>query len=251
MKLICACTKAMVTLFAVAAFGTALAQGPIPITADEAFDAFQHQVIPGTVTPASVILVDIRDPLEYFSSGAAATVTEITFSGEDDCPKAAYFACDGSLGKVRLLPGGNSIEYEVDGMLMGPEPVKCISSLKLEAIAVNVPFWRLAESGFKKNAKDFYPAIEKLARDYDVLILFCRTGGRSSIAGTGVIEREILPYGSVYEIDDPTGLPSHGGFSGPAYKAYNGYAGFPGRLLEPVSWLDSGLPIVTTEFPAP
>jgi rhodanese-related sulfurtransferase len=252
--------KALITFVAVMAFGTALAQAPIEITADEAYDAVRDQVVPGTDMWASVVLVDIRDPLEHFSSGAAAAVTEIAFSGEDDCPSETYYADEDEypyLRKVRLLPGGNLIEYEVevevDVIVGGEAPVGCISNLELEPIAVNVPFWRLTESGFKRNAKNFYPAIEKLARDYDVVILFCRTGGRSSRAGIGVIDRGIFPEGRVYEIDDPLdNTPNRGGFSGPTYgDVYNGYAGFPGRLPEPVSWLDSGLPILTTKFPAP
>jgi rhodanese-related sulfurtransferase len=86
-----------------------------------------------------------------------------------------------------------------------------------------------------------------------VLILYCRTGGRSSAAGAGVDD---LGLGvTVYEIDiaDPNG--GHGGFSGSPYKnAYNGYVGFPGRptgnqQYESASWLDAGLP-VTTQFRA-
>jgi hypothetical protein len=46
-----------------------------------------------------------------------------------------------------------------------------------------------------------------------------------------------------------------GGFTGSNYQeAYNGHVGFPGRQTEieehpSVSWMDSGLPIVTTTIP--
>jgi rhodanese-related sulfurtransferase len=241
--------KAVPTLFALAAFGTALGQVPTELTAEEAFDAVQQQLDPTTGGGADVVLVDIRDPLEYFSSGAAAAVTEIALSDASGCLGGTH---EPDWGKVRLFPEDGSVRYELHGQEIQVS-VECIGSLELESIAVNVPYWRLTESGFKRNAKNFYPAIEKLARDYDVLILYCRTGGRSSRAGIGVIERGIFPEEGVYEIDDPNdSTPNRGGFSGPTYgEVYNGYAGFPGRLLEPVSWLDSGLPILTTKFPAP
>jgi rhodanese-related sulfurtransferase len=249
MKIVYAGIKVLITLVAVAAFGTAFGQVPVELTAEEAFDAVQGQFDPMTGEDADVVLVDVRDPLEYFSSGAAAAVTEIVLSGANGCLDGTHVP---DVGKVQLQPGGGNVRYWLGGdeQLV---PVQCIDSLGLEPIAVNVPYWRLTESGFKVNAKNFYPAIQKLARDYDVVILFCRTGGRSSRAGIGVIERGIFPEDRVYEIDDPYDpTPNRGGFSGPTYdNVYNGYAGFPGRLLAPVSWLDSGLPILTTTFPAP
>ena len=254
--------QAAAAVFAIAPFSATFADAPKPITADDAFDAVQMQVFPQTNIRASVVLVDVRDPLEYFSSGAAAEVTKIHFVNEK---KAAV---EPELGKVRLIHEGKFLEYRVNDRYERTQVAK-VGSLDTKALAYNVPFWRRNTSGWDKTSEGaFYEAIaEDFAPYYDVLILYCRTGGRSSLAGEGVIERGLFPADSVYEIDDPVPGPDgktkngYGGFSGPTFgNAYNGYAGFPGRLTPPdptsadhasVSWLDSGLPIVTTQIPAP
>jgi len=239
--------RSLLLVAGVAVVGAASADPPIPITADEAFDAVQRQVFPGTTDGASVVLADVRDPSEVFSSGAAAAVTkiELVTGGGPILP---------DFGKVRLAQDENgepTLAYTVDGAPMSTL-VGDVQTVVTEPIAVNVPFWRWTEVGWKKHAKNFYPVIGKLARDFDVLILYCRTGGRSSLAGDGVDPG--LFVGGVYEIDDPDGQNGRGGLSGPDYgKVYNGYAGFPGRLTPPdpqaeahgsVSWVDSGLPLI-------
>jgi rhodanese-related sulfurtransferase len=245
MKCSVSSVRFVLALVAIAGISAAVADEPIPITADEAFDAVQMQAIPIDGGPARVALVDVRDPLEYFSSGAPAQVTKLVISGEEIVPYA---------GKARLLPGGK-IQYYVDPENALTVSIADVDSLSVDAIAINVPFWRRTESGWKDNAKNFYPVIKRLARDYDVLILYCRTGGRSSLAGEGVIDRGLFDARDVYEIDDPeNGKASRGGFSGSTYaNVYNGHAGFPGRPTAqgPISWMDSGLPIVTAKTPLP
>jgi hypothetical protein len=76
MKVVQFCMPVLVALFAVVAFNPAFASDPMPITADEAFDGVQRQVFPGTDASATVVLVDVRDPQEVLSSGAAAKVTD-------------------------------------------------------------------------------------------------------------------------------------------------------------------------------
>jgi rhodanese-related sulfurtransferase len=242
------------------AFADALLQ-PEPISAEEAFDAVQRQVFPGTDSEATVILVDVRDPQEVLSSGAAAAVKEIVIGGNTIEPK---------LGAVRLTKNGESIEYrDAHGNLVSVA-LREITSLDIEAIAYNIKLWDQTESGF-----DLKPqALKKIARAFakdlvalidetqaDVVIVYCRTGGRSSFAGQFILNgmytfREDtfwsnrLPYPiEVYEIDDPDGTNGRGGFSGPDYSGvFNGYAGFPGRstvtqAVPSVSWKDSGLPV--------
>jgi rhodanese-related sulfurtransferase len=240
---------AAIPILGVALIGAALADPPIPITADEAFDAVIQQVVPGTTYSARVALIDIRDPIEYSFSGAAATVLKIHLNNSKG--RTIEIVPD---DKVRLIQGGKAIKYRVNGRYQRMLVSK-IKAMDLEPLALNIPFWRRTADGksWNQDTAPFYDAIEALADAYDVLILYCRTGGRSSAAGAGVDD---LGLGvTVYEIDiaDPNG--GHGGFSGSPYKnAYNGYVGFPGRptgnqQYESASWLDAGLP-VTTQFRA-
>jgi rhodanese-related sulfurtransferase len=224
------------------ALNPAFADPPKPITAEAAFEAVQKQIDPTTGLRSSVVLVDVRDPLEVFSSGAAAAVSKITYVDGgveyEDIPDD---------GITRMIPvsDGYALEYTINDGSPVEMPVTDITELAAEPIAINIPVWRLTENGWKRNAKKFYPAVEKLAREFDVVILYCRTGGRSGIAGNGIEPGLFL---GVYEIDDPAGTNGQGGFSGPDYSsttnAYNGYAGFPGRLSVPISWVDSGLPLI-------
>jgi rhodanese-related sulfurtransferase len=251
MKLMLSHLGSMIAAVALAASTTGIANTeilPIPITADEAFDAVTMQIDPETGLDTSVILVDVRDPIEYFSSGAAAEVTEIHLlkRGRDVVP---------DWGKVRLLHEGKFVEYRTGGRYQRTRVAR-IDSLDTAPLAYNFPFWRRTETGWDKSTVDaFYDQLDGLDDDYAVLILYCRTGGRSSLAGTLAINGRVDPFlpplafGKVYEIDDPEGENGYGGFSGASYNdSYNGYAGFPARLTDEqtvpsVSWKDAGLPV--------
>lgn len=244
MKPIRRCLQAIIAGVAVAALGTAIADTPIPITAEEAFDAVTMHLDPETGTSARVALIDIRDPVEYFSSGAAARVNRIHLIDTKKKP------IEPDWGKVRLVQEGKHIEYCIDGRYR-KTPVVKISRMETYPLARNIPFWRRTPSGWDQSkTNDFYAAIEDLANDYDVLILYCRTGGRSSLAGSGVDSNRF----KVYEIDAAE-KDGQGGFSGPAYNnIYNGFNGFPGRPTgrqdyPSVSWSDSGLPITYAFMP--
>jgi len=279
MKLLRPSLRAALAIFAATAFGTVLAADPIPITADQAFDAVTMHIDPETGDPANVVLIDVRDPVEYFFNGAAAEVTKIYLKGNRG--KGRAVAPD--WGKVRLLHDGKFIEYWVDGRYQRTQ-VAQISDLGMEALAYNIPLWwydvadgwgdlderQDEQEAFVEAMADFaanFP--EEGSPDPDAphkVILYCRTGGRSSIAG-GLIAGSLFDAADVYEIDDPAHQNGRGGFSGPAwstsstaYNGYNGYAGFPGRETPPdpredvhasVSWLDSGLPVITTVKPLP
>jgi rhodanese-related sulfurtransferase len=260
---------ALVPLFAVVAFNPAYADDPIPITADEAFDAVQRQVVPGTDADAIVVLVDVRDPQEILSSGAAAKVNEIAFLNGKENVKPDW-------GEVRLVHDGKFIEYYTDGRY-NRVAVDKVEKLTTEAISYNIKLWDQTETGFdgdslQSTAEAFAEALVGLIGETgpDVIILYCRTGGRSSYAGQLILNGEYkyntVTYSSdffptsytglVYEIDDPDGTNGRGGFSGNEYSnVFNGYAGFPGRLTDTqdvpsASWRDSGLP-VTRAKPLP
>jgi rhodanese-related sulfurtransferase len=242
---------------ALTAFTAARAEPPtlVPITADQAFDAVAMQVDPVSGTGAPVYLIDVRDPYEVYMNGGPAAVEEIRLWGdaEGGGTKPDY-------GKVRLVQEGKFVEYHVNGRYRR-ERVRDVEGMAAMSLATNVPLWRLdlipdADANWKATfdrttAQDFPAAIE--AQGYPLgaaLIVFCRTGGRSSAAGASLLDLAEDNDWTVYEIDDPAGDPSHGGFSGPAYGgALAGYDGFPGRFIDrtrvpSASWVDAGLPVV-------
>jgi len=244
------CLQAALAGIALTTSLTASADAPIPITAEEAFDAVQLQVDPQSGDPVNVVLLDIRDPVEYFFSGAPAEVVAIKKFGTETL-------IEPDNGKVRLIRDGKFVKYRLNGRKKRLKVDK-IESLETNAIAVHIAFWNRTLDGWDKTpAEDggsFYPTVATLADNYDVLILYCRTGGRSTLAADGL---DATLFWKVYEIDDPGENNKFGGFTGPNYyNVLNGQVGFPGRLTEgqfvpSVSWLDSGLPIVTTTKPIP
>jgi rhodanese-related sulfurtransferase len=264
--------RALLAVGVASILGAALAADPIPITADQAFDAVTMQVDPETGGPANVLLIDVRDPVEYFFNGAAGAVTKIHLKGYRG--KGARVTPEG--GKVRLVHDGKFVEYWVKGHYRLTRVAE-IDNLDMEPLAYNVPLWRFdvttnnwetdhsaEEAAFVTNMAalvDALPDAEYCSGCPFKVILYCRTGGRSTLAGR-LIADVLFNANDVYEIDDPAGQNGRGGFSGPAwsatsadYNGYNGYGGFPGRQTPPdgrsdvhasVSWLDSGLPVVTT-----
>lgn len=239
---------AAVVLAPIAVLSAAVAADPpnlIPITAEQAFDAVTLGADPADGGPADVTLIDIRDPVEIFFSGAPGRVDTISLpDGREITPDD---------GKVRLLHEGKFVEYRVAGRYQRLQVAK-IASLGISQLAVNIPYSFRTPTGWVPNDQ-FAGAVQALideAAPYQVVILFCRTGGRSSTAASAL---DATWFDAVYEIDDPAGGANFGGFTGSNYdKAYNGHVGFPGRQTESeehpsVSWMDSGLPIVTTTIP--
>lgn len=220
----------------------AVAQTPvIAITADQAFDAVTMGIDPATGSAASVALVDVRDPMEIFWSGAPAAVSEIhQLDGASVAP---------DWGKVRVIEKGKFLEYHVGGSYQRVQVAK-VADLSMRQIAVNIPLFFVTTTGWTPNSA-FTPTIQALADSHDVVILFCRTGGRAWRA-TSMFNTAL--FDAVYVIDGP-GASQVGGFSGIGYgNAYNGYVGFPGRQTDvratpSVSWMDAGLPIVTMAPP--
>jgi rhodanese-related sulfurtransferase len=216
---------------------------PVPITADEAFDAVQLQLDPITGEPADIVLVDVRSRAEFFWVGAACQVNEIILDNRVFYP---------DYGKVKLLWHGLILKFNVNGRPIFM-PVKKVQEIVLSPMAVNIPykFWNEDTATMETNT-DFGIEIEDLAVDFDTIIFFCRSGGRSEDCLDAF---DPALFDNIYEIDQPDGKSGRGGFEGASYgDAYNGYRGFPDRFTQTqehssVSWEDTGLPIKTSVDP--
>lgn len=224
----------MVFMFAI---GIAYANDAIPITAEQAFDAYANQEDPMTGDNANVVIVDIRTTAEHYWVGTCAQVeTIVTKRGNEINPDN---------GKVNLIQGGKLLKFKVSDR---PKvlPVKLVEDIDTSPIATNIPFMTWDdEDCVKVENLDFAAEMEALVADQgiDVVIMMCRSGKRSTDA---VFNFDSL---AVYEIDQPDGKNGRGGFQGTSYHdAYNGFRGFPGRKTtfqenESVSWSDAGLPV--------
>ena len=212
----------------------------IPITADQAFDAYADQVDPLTGEDASVAIVDVRTGAEYYWLGAPAQVDKIvTISGKELLPFN---------GKVKLRMAGRYLKFKVEkGERLRSVflPVSRVDAITTTKIAYYVPLLNWDEANYEMiENKEYSDQIEALAKDFDTIILMCRSGGRS-----GKRDFNTSLFKAIYEIDQPDGKSGRGGFEGTTYgNVYNGYRGFPGRHTNnqehpSVSWTDAGLPI--------
>ena len=226
----------MVSMFAT---GIAYADDPVPITAEQAFDAYANQEDPETGYSANVAIVDVRTTAEYYWVGTCAQVDIITTTkGKEIMPDN---------GKVILRANSRILEFEVNG-----EPsalnVKHVEKIETSAIARHIPYMTWDDKNCEKiDNDDFVGDIAALAGEgIDVIILMCRSGKRTT-GCMGCFDAGL--FDAVYEIDQPDGKDGRGGFQGTSYgDAYNGFRGFPGRKTsfqehESVSWSDSGLPV--------
>lgn len=275
MKFTQSCIRGLLPFVFVVAFNPVVADelfNPVAITAEEAFDSVQRGVYPTTDDPANVVLIDVRAPLEVFSSGAAAAVESLRYT------RGRYeVEVQPDSGKANLIRNGRSLEYQENGRrrLLN---VDRIESLVTVPIAYNIRVWDQSETGLDTQPEALQAAAETFAEKLnglvdklqpEAVILYCRTGGRSSFAGQLILNGEYTfrdhtyeaeidsPSYEVYEIDDPSGVSGRGGFSGADYgKVFNGYAGFPARVtgrqeIPSASWEDSGLPVVRAVLDPP
>jgi rhodanese-related sulfurtransferase len=217
---------------------------PIPISAMDAFMAYQTQTDPLSGAPAKVALVDNRTRAEYFWIGAAAQVDEIVLkNGNSLYP---------DLGRTILRFGGRLMTFTVDGKHV-ILPIKHIDKVNTSPIGTLIPFklWDEDTGTLHPNGENyaiFREKVEALALEegYDIVIFFCRSGGRSQAC---LADFDVTLFDEIYEIDQPDGKSGRGGFEGTTYgNVYNGYRGFPDRVTffqehESVAWKDAGLPI--------
>jgi rhodanese-related sulfurtransferase len=240
----CSLTILMIAMLVI---GNAQAEDAnIPITADQAFDAYANQADPLTGDSASVAIVDVRTTAEYFWLGTTAQVDSIvTKSGKEFLPHN---------GKVNMRLGSRFLKFKVQkGERLRPVflPLSRVDSIVTAPIAYHVPYkiWNEASCSLVPNP-DFAVQMNALANNdgqgagVDIVILMCRSGKRSNTRAFATEK-----FAAVYEIDQPDGTDGRGGFEGTNYHSvFNGYRGFPGRNTlnqetPSVSWVDTGLPI--------
>ena len=233
-------TAILATFFLVAVFavGSAAANNLISITAKEAFDAYANQEDPATGYPARVAIVDIRSTGEHYWVGTCGQVDSIV-------TKRGYKVIPDK-GKVNLIRGGKLLKFKISGYPI-VLPVRRVENIETSPIAINIPYMTWDDENCKKlSNENFGFEIEDLASKYEVVILMCRSGKRTSEC---IEDFDISFFDAVYEIDQPDGTNGRGGFQGTSYHdTYNGFRGFPGRKTafqeaESVSWSDAGLPI--------
>ena len=210
------------------------------VTAEEAFDAYANQVDPLYGTPAHVVIVDIRTTAEFYWVGACAEVIGIWTVSDPDTEDPDYVPGN---GKVKLNAVAGILRFDMDGHPMALN-VKKVNKIKTSPIAENIPYYTWDDAACKKvKNENFSDEIEALATDYNVIILMCRSGKR-----TTECTFDTNLFDAVYEIDHPD-KNGCGGFQGTSYDdTYNGFRGFPGRDTsdqdyESVSWSDAGLPV--------
>jgi len=250
--------KKMVGIFMVALMVSMFATGiayaeecplPIPITAEQAFDAYANQEDPISGEGANVAIVDVRTTAEYYWVGTCAQVDKIIKMNEDEIIP--------DMGKVILKANSSDLEFDVDGELIILN-VEYVDEIETSPIARHIPYkiWKdkkcepVLNKKFAKDIETLADELAALANEEEdipvIIILMCRSGKRTN--GCPACFNTDL-FGAVYEIDQPDGKDGRGGFQGTSYgDAYNGFRGFPGRKTsfqdhESVSWCEAGLPI--------
>lgn len=228
----------MVSMFAI---GNAYANDAIPITAEQAFDAYANQEDPVTGIPANVAIVDIRATAEYYWVGTCAQVDKIiTKNGDEIIPYNGKAKLSGKTGLLRFKV------YKDESTIPRLIHVSKVEEIESTPIAINIPYMIWDDETCQKVLNDnFVNDIEALAAEgIEAIIMMCRSGKRSTTA-----EFDFSLFTAVYEIDQPDGKNGRGGFQGTSYDdTYNGYRGFPGRKTfyqehKSVSWSDAGLPV--------
>ena len=230
---------ALVFMVSIFAIEIAFANDAVPITAEQAFDAYANQEDPITGYIANVAIVDIRTTAEYYWVGTCAQVDKIiTKKGDEIIPDN---------GKVKLKANSKILEFTVDGQPSAVN-VKHVEKIETSSIANHIPYMTWDDENCEKaDNENFADEIEALAsQGIDTVIIMCRSGKRTTNC-VDCFNFDI--FSAVYEIDQPDGKDGRGGFQGTSYNdAYNGSRGFPGRKTfsqehESVSWSDAGLPI--------
>jgi hypothetical protein len=131
--------KKMVRIFTVALMVSMFAAGIayaddavlIPITAEQAFDAYANQEDPLSGDPANIAIVDVRTTAEYYWVGACAQVDKIIKMNQDEIVP--------DNGKVILKANSSDLKFDVDGDLTTLN-VEHVDEIVTSPIARNIPY---------------------------------------------------------------------------------------------------------------
>ncbi len=236
-----------------------LPTGPIPITAEQAFDAVKSGCLPETPqAPAKcygvgkVALVDVRTQEELDFAGGPGQVDLVTLK------TGRTFIPDNNKAKYRVLSDGQYLDYRLRGVRY-LTPVQQIKSVATSLLAKHAPcsYYDGEAGAFVADPPTFSAAMAKIAEEGVVVpITMCNSGGRSTQCPLNMLYQEVQDmFTAYYEIDatgdqyitpkifgtppfvdagaPPPGIhmATLGGYSGSAYGGdYNGLIGFPGRL---------------------
>lgn len=135
---------------------------PVPITADQAFDAVMTGIDPTTgVTygAGKVAIVDVRTPPEYQFIGTAGKVDSILM-------KEAATPLVPDMGKVKLTREGGYLEYTLAGKHQ-KTAMDEVAKLETSPIAVNIPCatWNEQTKKMDPAPDHFINGIERLAEE--------------------------------------------------------------------------------------
>jgi rhodanese-related sulfurtransferase len=227
---------------------------PVPISAEQAFDAALSGKDPITEVNygvGSVMIGDVRTPAEYQFQGTAGKVDSMLLKGS-----TAPIVPD--LGKVRFIQEGKYLEYTIGGKKV-KTPIDKVAKVETSSIAINIPCatWNQATKEMDPIPNTFSKGIQGLEEDgVQVVITMCNSGGRSTACLAKFVSDDLASrFKAFYEIDRADRLyisPKHkihlaglGGFQGSAYNGvYIGDSGFYGRPtdVQPIQGWKQGKP---------
>ncbi len=199
---------------------------PIPITAEQAFDAVMSGCLPDTPEApgacygvGKVKIVDVRTYEEYHLQGTPGKVDEIVLKAEENCDKDGHNKghhhhhghdkCQETtivpdLGKTKLVKDSKILEYTLAGKKK-QTPLDRISKVVTSPISVNIQCakWNQETKAFDADSEGFSAGMDDLA-DSGVMvpITMCNSGGRSTQCPYGFLDDDVADkFAAIYEID--------------------------------------------------
>ena len=237
------CLQFSTAVVAALALSPALAEidktGPIPLTAEEAFDAVATGCIDGVCYGVGkVVLVDVRTQSELDFQGGPAKVDQIVLKAgcegrhghykerhgyDDDDDRRDWHggSCDGEekiivpdLGKAKVTKNGRYLEFAVNGKKrrIKVDKIKEVETsliAKLAECSVYIPGEGADEGEFVPDQKGFSADMAAIADEMDavghgpnVAITMCNSGGRSTQCPLRFLDLHVQQrFAKWYEID--------------------------------------------------